>query len=642
LHLCLLGIESFSDEELALLNKGTTSEQNCRAAQLLIALERDHPGSFEFQKYGGFSLLLFTPWTRLENLALNLAIIRRCRLADYCGKLFTSRLRLYPSLPMYPMALRDGLVLERYEDPRLDTARRNFYDDEVPWKFASSPMEVVCSLLLRLQDAPGSTDPLASSLAALMPRHPHTGHMLALAEALVDEALSHPSASAEEIVASVQRSVTNPVEGIGQPSEREGVGPRDGEPMPPLLIALSGGLKPVARLEGADVEARGWSDDVLRRVASVVQQRLPFSDVAGPPEVFVGRDRNAVMRAIELTDRMERAEDDAEWQDAAAEVGVLLGYPACCSQAFAKRPPSVRKSYMWLYVQSRLDHPGPVDPLLNPGPEHVINYVPCSLGCQPTRALARRMVDLLRERSSTREFERLVQACAHPWLLFVDQQGDAVELVTDHEPSGRFPYHAGLARGSNPLIPRIVEGDELEIGSQHALVFRKGSLIASLGGRAFVWWHRAPVQESLWRSMLALRFEPRRPALQGARDAGGTPGPDAQKIAKLLDQLLGLSSGREIDFLGFRVRSITPEREDQVRIELRHQNVTLVLMATPAAKDTPAYAHAGPLALYHPRDAKIDTRRKQLATQKLTAYLVQAFRQPPTRSDLRDPTPSEP
>ncbi len=99
--------------------------------------------------------------------------------------------------------------------------------------------------------------------------------------------------------------------------------------------------------------------------------------------------------------------------------------------------------------------------------------------------------------------------------------------------------------------------------------------------------------------------------------------------------MLSLSSEREIDFHGFRVRSITPGREDRVRIELRHQNVTLVLIAAPAAKDTPAYALAGPLSLYHPRDAKIDIRRKQLATQQLAAYLVQAFRLPPTRSSHR-------
>ncbi len=619
LHMSLVGIESFSDAELILLNKGTTFEDNFRVVELLLSLERDYPTSFEFRRYGGLSLLLFTPWTRLQDLSLNLAILRRCHLADFCGKTFTSRLRMYEVLPLFPMAVRDGLIVDRYRDPRFDTARRNLYDDEVPWRFADPAMEEVCSILIRLQDAPRGSEALSAAIDRLLPSRPDTASRLELAEAVVDEALLHPSATAEALLEGVARAWNASRNGTPKAGTDDAPGW-----VPPSLVAVAGGLKPVAWLEGGDVASRGWDAEDLLKFGPIVRRRQPLSGV--PHEFFVGHDERVVMRAIELTDLMDRTRDDGQWQKAAVEFGVLLGYPACCSRAFCERPASVRSSYMWLYVQSRIEHSSPVAEVLNPGPEHVINYVPCSLRCEQTASRANRMVALLRE-TRAQETHMIAQSCRNPWLLFVDRQGDAVELITQHEPQGRFSYRGGLARGSNPLTARVLEGDEIEVSEQNLLVFRRGRVIASLGGRAFLWWHHAPVQQRLWRNMLSLRFAHRRPAPKGAsRDEASSPGPEAHRWARLIARLLDIPSPSALDFHGFRVQSVTPEREDRVRIELRYENTSLALIAAPRTTDSAAYVHAGPLSIFHPHDVRIDTRRKQLAVRKLAAYLASATR----------------
>ena len=45
-------------------------------------------------------------------LAVNLAVIAFCDIGDLCGKLFTSRVRLYPSIPLGQLAIADGLVID--------------------------------------------------------------------------------------------------------------------------------------------------------------------------------------------------------------------------------------------------------------------------------------------------------------------------------------------------------------------------------------------------------------------------------------------------------------------------------------------------------------------------------------------------
>jgi hypothetical protein len=161
IHLCLLGIENFSDKELLRMNKGINSITNLEAIYTLFNLEKRFPENFNFREHGGLSLIMFTPWTSFSDLEFNLAVISELDLADLSGKVFNSRVRLYKELPFTVLAKKDGLLIENYEDPVFETARRNFYPDEMPWRFMDERVEPVNRIMARLEkDRSLAHDPL--------------------------------------------------------------------------------------------------------------------------------------------------------------------------------------------------------------------------------------------------------------------------------------------------------------------------------------------------------------------------------------------------------------------------------------------------------------------------------------------------
>ncbi len=103
--------------------------------------------------------------------------------------------------------------------------------------------------------------------------------------------------------------------------------------------------------------------------------------------LFVGRDAAALRAAAAA----ERAKD-------AATVGRLLGYPACCSDAFAATPPLVRRNArLFQAALARTD--GPPRARLNVldlGVFHYLPWIPCAFSCEPSirfaDAVARRIV----------------------------------------------------------------------------------------------------------------------------------------------------------------------------------------------------------------------------------------------------------
>lgn len=133
--LALVGIENFSNKELLLYNKGFKNCDIFNFLKFVFELKNKYKEHFEYEEYGGFSLILFNPFTTLEDLRLNYHLIKYLNIENLCGKLFTSRIRLYKELPIYHLAKRDNLIIKRYKDKKLDTASWNFYKDEIPWRY---------------------------------------------------------------------------------------------------------------------------------------------------------------------------------------------------------------------------------------------------------------------------------------------------------------------------------------------------------------------------------------------------------------------------------------------------------------------------------------------------------------------------
>jgi len=664
LHFCLMGVESFVGEELLRFNKGLDWRDNFDATHILLSLEESHPGHFGFSTWGGLSLILFSPWTRMHDLALNLAVVRRARILDLCGKVFTSRLRLYRPLPLYPMAVRDGLVQDSYSDPMLDTARRNFYADEVPWRFAAPGMEEISRLLIRFAgEKPQVGDPLSDMLFrygiyALTPEE-----RLALAERLVDAAIEHPHAEAKTLLAramklcnlhggakaavavpeSFQGALRNEQWGKAtEPCTMKAPGPayprqvctpaRDDLGLTPselLLLAFDLGLKPVVRLEEPERDLGVAFEAELASRAPCVRLRRRNAD--GGVEAFVGTTTHEVEEAIHLTDRMDKASDDEEWRRMARRVGALLGYPPCCVEAFVARPPSVRENYMWLHVRLRLDEPGEVPHVLNPAIDNLVGHVPCSLLCEATRVRVERLLSALRGRLGAQGLCALEERMRQPWLLFFDTQGAAVELIGSNPAEGplveggTYRYRAGMFRGDEPLVQRVVQGDSLVIQEQHLLVMRQGALCAALSGRAFVWWYRRAFQVDFLRRLYDLRFAARNERL-GVRKSEGaacTQGEAARLIA-FLSSVLRLGRGDAPSFFGFSPTRVEAVGSGRVCLTLTSSHDVMRLHISRRGPKEGSYAAFGAFGIYHRREEPVDSAEKDAAIRSLAAYLQRA------------------
>lgn len=129
LQIMQLGFESFVQCHLDLFNKGTTVATNIEACRILSAMHRRF-GPQVVQGFRGHGLILLHPWTTLEELLENLAVIDReapfLRSAISVG----SRLTLYNEFtPIFRKAMAERLVRRstagfgwdfRFRDPRME------------------------------------------------------------------------------------------------------------------------------------------------------------------------------------------------------------------------------------------------------------------------------------------------------------------------------------------------------------------------------------------------------------------------------------------------------------------------------------------------------------------------------------------
>lgn len=149
----LLGFENFSQAELDRFNKGMSASQIERVLVLMREWTERFPGRFRVTPTGGF--ILFTPWTTLEDLRINANAIRQHGFERYRGRALLSQLRLYPNLPLYWLAKRDGLLVEEFARPDMSDARRRGYEADMGWRFKD---ERVAAVHRRLLDAKSVAD----------------------------------------------------------------------------------------------------------------------------------------------------------------------------------------------------------------------------------------------------------------------------------------------------------------------------------------------------------------------------------------------------------------------------------------------------------------------------------------------------
>jgi hypothetical protein len=134
LHIWNMGIENFSPDENERFHKGLDPATIDRGIALLRELRRSFPRAFQPPEGDGFGFILFTPWTTIEDLRLNVREFRRHGLQVPSG-FVGSALQLLPGRPITALAEVHGLTASHAED-LLDSGCITSWDEaEVPWRF---------------------------------------------------------------------------------------------------------------------------------------------------------------------------------------------------------------------------------------------------------------------------------------------------------------------------------------------------------------------------------------------------------------------------------------------------------------------------------------------------------------------------
>lgn len=313
------GIENFSARENERFNKGITPEQVDRAVEQIRRWAQAYPDTFSFESFG---MILFTPWTTLDDVAINYRRLQRFTFPEIGmeWRRLRSKLQVLPETAIARLAARDGALVDSFDgfffwDGRCVGDPRQV---ELPWRFLDPRTAVYYELVWCLTAAqePGCrpADPLARRAAALFRSRPDRWpHVLDfLLEALDAARRDPPPADPTELLERVRRAVP-PAPSPGPRRNHRGGRPRPSAPgvrraVTPLerrLRALAPRLRArLARLlSSADSPLPGWRFDdlaaragndafglalALRRGKERLDLRLMPADVPGPAFVEHG------------------------------------------------------------------------------------------------------------------------------------------------------------------------------------------------------------------------------------------------------------------------------------------------------------------------------------------------------------------
>jgi hypothetical protein len=143
LRIGVVGFENFSPREILVLNRGAAPEQLDAAADILNGWLREPPAGLLVHGFTP-SFILFTPWTTLEDIELNLQRIALHGL----WSANIERLRIGTGTPVFAKAERDGLVAD---GPVRAAAHPNGYSSERDISFVDPRVAAVSGGFERLR-----------------------------------------------------------------------------------------------------------------------------------------------------------------------------------------------------------------------------------------------------------------------------------------------------------------------------------------------------------------------------------------------------------------------------------------------------------------------------------------------------------
>jgi len=520
--LFLVGLESLSQKELDLYNKGVTVEQNERTVLECRRLRRRYPKSYS-DTPAAFGFILYNPWTELTDITLNLDTAERIGLLEFRGQLTRAKLRLYPDTALFYKAKHEGLLAERFPYEAMDSARRYGYEAEVPWRFQHAATDRAYGIHDAMFRVVGRHDEvrMLREIVRFLERHPGrvTEPVSVLARDVVrslgsrfqqirhsspgerpagqarpnsnsnpspnpSPRLGPPAADDRDAwrrVAESARAATTPAEalraaGFEAPDDL----PADPPALPPdplrvevprlEVLAYEHGLKPALYLTLPRAEA----DAIAARFAGHHAARVDYlftydavTDVRGRAPAAPGEGTHVDLFLSRDAGLVERAraiyEDPRGPSQHLAEMGAMLGYPPCCVEAFAALPDRSNNTAIRYAALARTRQLGlPFAPVLNNLFAYVLPSFPCSYGCPRAVAQAEAVLDLFaREQPET--VATIRRALARP-VLFVDHA--RLVVLEGARRDGDVVRYGRAVGGVSPTDDRAVrDGFERAMGA---------------------------------------------------------------------------------------------------------------------------------------------------------------------------------
>lgn len=157
IRLLSVGVENFSERENARFNKGISLAQIDEFFSLTEGWARSYPGVVSPFKTGNgqveLGLILFTPWTTLEDIRINLQHAVRYRFIED-GYWLYSTLRIRRERPIYSLAKKGGdLLVDHYPDKgQLYSMMHNetSLQETAAWRFRDQKVADYFSILVRV------------------------------------------------------------------------------------------------------------------------------------------------------------------------------------------------------------------------------------------------------------------------------------------------------------------------------------------------------------------------------------------------------------------------------------------------------------------------------------------------------------
>lgn len=486
LQLDHLDIGNFSHAELERFNQGAGPGDVLAAMTTLLKLERAFPASFDFRECAGLSIVLFTPWTTIQDLEINLRVIQRLDLAPAFSGLMQSRLRLYPDQAIHRLARADGLLADVETH---DAARWNYSSTEVAWRFKDPAVPLLSAVFDRLLPlAEGPQDQLARQVRARYEQLDISDKSEVKAALLILELVKCAGTpdSAEELL--TRLGTADQLLNYAEPVERY-VDATYGEWLVRAKSVLSrGGFKPVHKHEHVPQRKVADLRDAIRvgfgpDVTTATSRHYP--DDSSIVDLFYGYEREAVSEAARLSTALLAEPLVIDDRMAIGRLGALLGYPTCCVEAHCSAGFEADDSE-WALVARR----SATDELI---PSQMVMmlllydlYLTCGLSCQRSLDQAREIELALQKAgleppgSSTLDWSDFVI------LLHLDARANFAFLQRLGTDSGGITYRPLHLVYEARAMDAVAQGNRLSVEPQSLSVYRDDEHLHTFAGNAFL------------------------------------------------------------------------------------------------------------------------------------------------------------